>query len=217
MLTLFVVSFTEVVTRADDTSRLIRLFDEAKEYSIVTIPPGDYFLEGKQPIGLKSNLTVVAKGARFLLPSTLEDEARIVLFRGENIRNFQWQGGHFIGNVFDPANPQNSWPPNANTRAIVVNTTAEGVTSDLMFSDISSNGLAGAAVTVLGAEKAGNERETVRLAKNVTMKDCTLERTGKFMWDYGFLWQILVWPEEYSEAHERLLRNTFVTISCGPM
>lgn len=107
-----------------------------------------------------------------------------MLFRGENIRGLRWQGRHFEGNVFDPEHSHNTWPPNANTRAIVISTTKEGVTNNMTFRDISSHGLAGAAVTVLGAAKVGSDREIERFAKNITIQNCTLERTGKFMWDW---------------------------------
>ncbi len=205
----FVLWTAAAGANADDTLKLRSLFNEAQEYSTLTIPPGSYTLDGKQPIELKSNLTVIATGARFILPESLEDQARVVLFSGENIRNLHWQGGHFEGNVFDPAKADKTWPPNANTRAIVINTTRDGGTSDLMFRDISSNGLGGAAITVLGAVKAGSDREVERFAQNVSIQNCTLERTGKFMWDYGFLWQIIVWPEEFTETQRAMAQKYF--------
>jgi hypothetical protein len=52
---------------------------------------------------LRSNMTVMAHGARFILPETLPDQARVVLFAGENIAHFAWHGGEFVGHVFDPA------------------------------------------------------------------------------------------------------------------
>ncbi len=210
-LAAIVLSTLAVTSKGEDSVKLRKLFAEAPQHSIVTIPPGDYKLDGKEPIELKSDLTVSAYGARFFLPEQLGDQARIVLFRGENIQNFRWQGGHFEGHVFDPSkSPQkNSWPPNANTRAIVINTTGSGTTDHLVFQDITSEGLAGAAVTVLGDPKPGSEREINRYAHNVTIQNCTLERTGKFMWDYGFLWQITVWPEEFDEARRAIAEKYF--------
>jgi hypothetical protein len=58
-------------------------------------------------------------------------------------------------------------------------------------------------VTVLGALGEG-ERDVHTFARNVTVADCTLERSGKFKWDYGLLWQITVWPEDYA-GHERAM------------
>lgn len=170
----------------------------------VTVPPGDYALTGTNPVRLASGMTVTAYGARFHLPERLGDKARAVLFAGEDIRDFRWFGGHFTGHVFDPSQAENTWEPNANTRAILITTSPTGVTENLTFRDLSSDGLAGAAITVLGAEKTGSEREVTAYARNVTVEACTLERSGKFMWDYGYLWQITVWPEDYS-AQERAM------------
>ena len=47
------------------------------------------------------------------------------------------------------------------------------------------------------------------LARNVTVENCTLERSGKFMWDYGYLWQITVWPEEYTDAERAMAAKYF--------
>ena len=197
------------ITKADDLHRLRELFDQAQTDSTITIPAGDYSLDGSKPIKLKSNVTVIAYGANFHLPESLEDKAQRVLFSGENIRNFRWHGGHFEGHVFDPSQNQNAWPPNANTRAIVISTTANGETNNLTFRDISSHGLAGAAVTVLGAPKAGSEREVETYARNVTVQNCNFERSGKFMWDYGYLWQIIIWPEEFSEMERAMAAKYF--------
>ncbi len=166
-------------------------------------------LAGKVPIELKSNLSVTAYGARFILPDTLGDQPHRVLFRGENIHNFRWQGGHFEGKVFDPDNQKNYWPPSANTRAILISTTADGETSDLTFRDISSHAMAGAVVTVLGSAKAASEREILRYAHKVTIENCTLERSGKFMWDYGFLWQITIGPKSLTQHNGRWHKSTF--------
>lgn len=183
---------------ADDSARLAALLAPAIERGgLVTIPPGDYDLDGATPLPLASHMTISAYGARFHLPKALGDKARVVLFAGENVSDFRWFGGHFAGHVFDPAQKENTWEPNVNTRAIVITTTVAGRTENLMFRDISSDGLAGAAITVLGAEKKGSESEIESYARNVTIEDCTLERTGKFMWDYGLLWQQTVWPEDF--------------------
>lgn len=169
----------------------------------VIIPPGEYALPGAKPIPLCSRLSVLADGARFHLPEQLGDKARVVLFSGADVQELRWRGGRFLGRCFDWQRAENSWAPNANTRAILVTTTPGGVTSDLDFRGITSDGLAGAVVTVLGALKDG-ERDVHTYARNVTVADCTLERSGKFMWDYGLLWQITVWPEDYAE-HERAM------------
>lgn len=200
---------------ADDRPALVALFSNAAgKGGTVTVPPGDYQLDGIEPIPLSSGTTVWAYGARFHLPEKLGDKARVVLFAGENIRDFRWSGGHFSGHVFDPAETDNSWEPNANTRGILIATTVGGVTEKLTFRDITSDGVAGSVITVLGAEKKGNDREVETYARNVSLENCALERSGKFMWDYGYLWQITVWPEDYTEAERataaKYFRNDFL-------
>ena len=201
---------TTLAAAADDTARLQACFAAAKDRGgLVTIPPGDYALDGAAPIPLASGQTVSAYGARFHLPERLGDKARLVLFAGENVCDFRWLGGHFAGQVFDPARTNNTWEPNVNTRAILLTTTPGGRTENLLFRDVSSDGVAGAVITVLGAEKKGSEREVETYARNVTLDACTLLRSGKFMWDYGYLWQVTVWPEDYTEAERALAARYF--------
>lgn len=196
---------------SDDTAALQACFAAAAAAGggMVTIPPGDYFLPGETPISVSSGLTVTARGARFHLPETLGDRARVVLFAGVNVSDFRWVGGHFRGRVFDPAKTPNTWEPNANTRGIVITTTPGGRTENLTFRELTSDGMAGAVITVLGAERKGSDREVETFARNVTVENCTLERSGKFMWDYGYLWQITVWPEEYSAAERAMAAKYF--------
>ncbi len=194
------LAFVAVSCLADDTAKVAALFAAAeKSGGTVTIPPGDYEMSGTEPVRVSSQTTVSAYGARFHLPKMMGDKARAVLFAGENVSDFRWFGGHFIGDVFNPVRQENAWEPNANTRGILITTTVGGTTRDLTFRDVSSDGLAGAAITVLGAEKKGSESAVETYARNVTVENCTLERTGKFMWDYGLLWQITVWPEDYEK------------------
>ena len=149
---------------ADDAAKLAALLAGAADHGgVVTIPPADYQLDGQTPITLPSHITVSAYGARFHLlknlPKTLGDRAHVVLFAGENVSDFRWFGGHFTGHVFDNTRSDNSWEPNVNTRAILITTTPEGPTENLIFRDVTSDGLAGAVITVLGASKKGSERE----------------------------------------------------------
>jgi hypothetical protein len=200
----------------DDTDRIDSLFSAARENQggWVTIPPGDYHLTGARPIRLPSRTTVTAYGARFYLPRTLGDRAHFDLFEGTDLVDFAWQGGHFSGHCFDHRRGDNTWEPNACTRCIVIRSTPEGRTVNLSFRDIGSFRIAGAVVTVEGVPKAGSESEVATYAENVTLEACTFLESGKFMWDYGLLWQILVWPEDYSPAEqamaERYFRNDLV-------
>lgn len=192
---------------ADDRSKLAALFASAADNGgKVTIPPGDYHLDGSEPIPLRSEMTVTAYGARFYLPEKLGDQARAVLFSGENVKHLRWFGGHFQGSVFDPSRTSNTWEPNANTRGIVITTSSGGETANLIFRDITSDGLAGAAITVLGADRKRGDRT---YARNVTVENCTLQQSGKFMWDYGFLWQRIVWPEDYNDQQRALATKYF--------
>lgn len=197
---------------ADDTEKLAPLFAPALDHgAVVTIPPGDYQLDGAEPLPIASNTTVFAHGARFHLPTTLPDKARIVLFAGKDIANFTWQGGEFIGHVFDPAQKENSWEPNANTKCIEITTTKEGASHDILFRDVKSNGIAGAVIGVHGLGKKGSESDVLAYAERVAVESCTLLRSGKFMWDYGYLWQIMTWPEEYESWEVERARRYFRT------
>lgn len=190
--------FAATVASADDSARLAALLGRG---GVVTIPEGDYHLDGTKPIPLRSDTTVMAHGARFILPETLPDQARLVIFAGENVAHFTWQGGEFIGHVFDPAQRENTWEPNANTKGIEITTTMEGGTHDILFREVKSNGMAGAVIGVHGKYGKKSESEVEFYAERVAVESCTLLRSGKFMWDYGYLWQILTWPEAY-EAWE---------------
>jgi hypothetical protein len=203
--TLALVLFA-TVAHADDAPRLAALLAAG---GTVIIPPGDYRLDGVAPIPLVSRTTVSAHGARFVMPDALGDKARVVLFSGENLHDVTWQGGHFVGHVFDPSHADNAWEPNANSRAILVTTTPGGRTENLTFRDITSDGVAGGVITVLGAVAPGSDRDVMTHARNVTVEGCTLERSGKFMWDYGYLWQITVWPEDYGDVERTLAAKYF--------
>ncbi len=193
---------------ADDSVRIAGLLLKG---GVVTFPAGDYHLDGNTPLPLASNMTVMAHGARFILPETLPDKARVVLFAGENVAHFAWHGGEFIGHVFDPAQQQNSWEPNANTKGIEITTTKEGGTHDILFRDLKSNGMAAAVIGVHGLAKKGSESEVIAYAERVAVESCTLLRSGKFMWDYGYLWQIMTWPEAYEPWEVERAKKYFRT------
>lgn len=203
---------------ADATQAFTKLFGDVRTAGggRVTIPPGTYLLAGKEPITLVGNTHVTADGAVFLLPGTLGDKARVVLFAGEDVCDFSWRGGEFRGRCFDPAAESNTWEPNTNTRAILITTSPEGKTRGLLFRDIKSAGMAGAVVTVLGVSTAGSESEVANYATDVTVENCILLDSGKFMWDYGYLWQITVWPEEHTEREPHAGRQILHDLA-GPV
>ena len=174
---------------------------------MVTIPPGDYFLQGDEPMELASRTTVFAYGSRFHLPQTLGDRARLVLFHGQDVHDFNWFGGHFVGRCFDPRRDDNTWEPNANTRMLVF-TTKAAKTYRLKFRDITSDRIAGAVIHVEG-QKEGGDTDRKNFATNITVDNCTLLDSGKFMWDYGYLWQITVWPEDHSPQEQAMANRYF--------
>ena len=197
-----------VVCCADDTMRIQELLAKsASGGGAITIPSGDYQLDGTEPLKLASNTTVLAHGVRFHLPKTLPDKAKLVLFSGQDISHFAWHGGEFLGYVFDPDARDNSWEPNATVKAIEITTARPGGTHDLHFRDVKANGIAGAVIGVHGLATKGSESEVTAWAERVTIENCTLLRSGRFMWDYGYLWQIVTWPEQYESWEvERALR-----------
>ena len=193
---------------ADDSATLAALLAKG---GVVTIPAGDYHLDGTKPLPLASNMTVFAHGARFILPETLPDKARVVLFASQDISHFTWHGGEFFGHVFDPAQKENLWEPNANTKGIEITTTKDGGTHDILFREVKSNGMAGAVIGVHGLTGKSSESEVTAYAERVAVESCTLLRSGKFMWDYGYLWQIMTWPESYEPWEVERARKYFRT------
>lgn len=199
--------------KTDATGAIAKLFADVRIAGggRVTIPAGIYALSGTETMTLASNTHVSADGAVFLLPERLGDKAGVVLFSGEDVSDFSWHGGEFRGFCFDPDAESNGWEPNANTRAILLTTSPGGKSRGLRFRDIKSTGMAGAVVTVLGASKPGSESAVVTHATDITVENCTLIDSGKFMWDYGYLWQITVWPEEHSAQQRALADKYFPT------
>jgi hypothetical protein len=197
-----------------DVAPLRSGFETAKAGDTIVIPPGEYHLDGAVPIPLMSDLTIIAEEVTFRLPERMGEKARAVLFQGQDVRNLTWRGGRFVGHVFDQSKADNTWEPNVNTRGILITTSPGGRTENLRFAGIQADGLAGAAITVLGAEQKGDERSVQTYARNIRITDCRLERTGKYMWDYGYLWQIMVCPEEYGAVEhghaQRYFRHDLV-------
>ncbi|MFM8274603.1 MAG: hypothetical protein ACKODX_20055, partial [Gemmata sp.] len=197
--------------KTDATPAFSKLFADVKVAGggLVTIPPGTYALPGKEPIALPSKTRVSAEGAVFVLPEKLGDTGRVVLFAGENVTDFAWTGGEFWGHCFDPGADANAWEPNANTRVFLITTAPGGATRNVTFRGVKADGIAGAVVSVFGASKPNSESEVETFATDVTVADCTLLASGKFMWDYGFLWQITVWPEEFAARDHKLAAKYF--------
>ena len=197
--------------KSDDAPAFQKLFEAVSKVGggTVTIPAGEYYVSGLSSISLPSNTTVFAYGANFHLPKTLGDQARIVVFKGENITNFTWFGGHFEGYCFDHRNPPNTWEPNVNTRIFVISTSESGKTDHILFRDVSSNKVAGAIVNIEGFKKVHDLPTVENFATNVSVENCTFIDSGKFMWDYGLLWQIIVFSEEYTPSDLAMAKKYF--------
>lgn len=205
--------------RTDDSPALARCFEAARRAgATIVIPPGDYAVSGTPVVPLTSHTRVVADGARFHLPARLGDRARVVLFAGRDVSDFAWRGGHFQGHCFDPSRAENRWEPNVSTRVLVFTTSPGGRSDNLTFRGLSSDRIAGAVIDVEGSPQPGSESAVRTYASNVTVEGCTLHDTGKFMWDYGYLWQITVWPEEHTPAERALAARYFRTdLVRGPL
>ena len=197
--------------KSDDAPAFQKLFEAVSKVGggTVTIPAGEYYVSGLSSISLPSNTTVFAYGANFHLPKTLSDQARIVVFKGENMTNFTWFGGHFEGYCFDHRNPPNTWEPNVNTRIFVISTSESGKTDHILFRDVSSNKVAGAIVNIEGFKKVHDSPNVENFATNVSVENCTFIDSGKFMWDYGLLWQIIVFSEEYTPSDLAMAKKYF--------
>ena len=170
---------------------LKRLFNEAakRSNSVVIIDAGEYLIDDTEPIKLCSNVTVKADGAKFLFPGFLGKNTRRIMFEGTNIENLTWRGGHFQGYVYDPDNTENLWKPYAYSGCINIVTSSEGKIKNVCIENVTSQNVAGAVVHVLGTEKS--------CAENIDVKNCRFLKSGKFMWDYGYLWQRVVFADEY--------------------
>ena len=68
MKPLFYLLMLGSVSMADDSATLAALLEKG---GVVTIPAGDYRLDGTTPLPLASNMTVMAHGVRFILPESL--------------------------------------------------------------------------------------------------------------------------------------------------
>jgi hypothetical protein len=192
----------------DATPALQRLFVNVQEQGggLVTIPPGKYYVSGKQAIPLSSNTRVDATGAVFTLPEKLGNQARLTLFAGSNLTDFHWTGGKFLGRCFDPTKPENDWEPNVATLIFAITMTT--ATERISFRRVESLGIAAAVISVFGQSEPSSETGVRSYAKHVRVDDCQLLESGRFMWDYGYLWQIVIWPEDFSE-HERTLPDRY--------
>ena len=183
--------------KSNDFQAFLQCFSSAKAGDVIVIEAGKYLLDGQTSIPLKDKTVVYALGAEFFFPQDLGNFPHRTLFKGENISDFYWKGGKFYGYVYNPLSLENKWQPNACTKCIEIVRTPKGESKNIRIENVNSYNVAGGVVSVLGVF---NERTFERYpVVNVDVTGCTFENSGKFMWDYGYLWQRIVFPE----FHER--------------
>lgn len=160
----------------------------------IMIAPGEYALSPLEPIELFSNLTVEAEGARFVWQKHWSGPVHRVMFRGVDVSNFTWNGGCFEGYVFDVPPAVSTWAPECCARCIVIDTTPGGKTEKLRFQNIEGVNCSGSVVAVYGDLQPSEQTR----ARNIEVRNCRFKRCGKFMWDYGYLWEKLVFAESFT-------------------
>ncbi len=159
-------------------------------HTLLTIEPGNYLVDSTEAIPLCSHLTVHAEGATFHFPRQLGDTISRRMFYGENVQDVTWQGGRFVGHVYDPDRGDNPWPPATYTGGIHIHTTGDGASCNIMIRDVTGEDVAGSVIHIRGRKDC--------YAEQVDIRDCRFVRCGKFMWDYGYLWQHAVFAHEYA-------------------
>ena len=95
----------------NDASALRACFTAAASgnAAFVTVEPGIYLVDSAESIPLSSHLTVRAYGATFLFPRELGNATNRRMFYGEDLTDVDWQGGHFVGYVYDPEREENPY------------------------------------------------------------------------------------------------------------
>ncbi len=183
----------------NDFDALFRCFSEADgEENIIVIDAGKYLVDSPISVPLSSGTSVFAQNAEFIFPISLGDTLHRSMFSGTDLKNFSWFGGKFRGYVYSPLIERPLWEPNACTKGIDIQKSAEGESKNIRFENVSSIDLAGAVISIYGYYD--EERDIRRPIKNVDIKGCTFENSGKFMWDYGYLWQRIVFPEYHTDT-----------------
>ena len=62
---------------------------------------------------------------------------------------------------------------------------------------------------IKGFKKVHDSPNVENFATNVSVENCTFIDSGKFMWDYGLLWQIIVFSDEYTPADLAMAKKYF--------
>lgn len=169
--------------------------------TVLLIEPGEYILEGLVPIPLPGDTHVIAHGAVFSFPVDLGDNTDRSMFRGENISDFSWEGGKFLGYVYNPDAKEHVWAPCTHTVCIEIYRKGQDI-RNFRFTGMEAENVAGPVVHICGEK----DEVTSFLAENVDVENCRFINCGLMMWDYGYLWQNIVFanetaPEKVQEAY----------------
>ncbi len=171
----------------------------------IVIAPGEYHLSALEPVRLFSGLSVLADGAEFFFPETMDDPVHRTMFMGTDICDLSWKGGRFHGHVYYVPPAISKWRPDACSRCIAIETSTHGRTSSLRFDCIQGVDCAGSVISVYGHSINGVRNK----AGDIVVRDCKFERCGKFMWDYGYLWERLAFPELFSPDENKVAELYF--------
>ncbi|MBQ8140696.1 MAG: hypothetical protein IJ038_03255 [Clostridia bacterium] len=183
--------------KSNDYDALRRCFESADgDENIIIIEAGSYLIDNAEPIPLSSGSSVFAQNAEFIFPRSLGSTLHRSMFRGTDVSDFYWFGGTFRGYVYNPLDKSSIWEPHVCTKGIELLRTPDGESKNIRFENVRSLDVAGAAISIYGAyDEATDTRYPIR---SVDVKGCSFENSGKFMWDYGYLWQRIVFPEHHS-------------------
>lgn len=186
-----VLYLSDYINKAKNCAEaLSKLFEKAAEHrgTTVIIEAGEYLIDTVEPVKLCSDITVKADGAEFFFPQNLGKNTRRIMFQGVDIENLTWYGGRFEGYVYDPDGAETHWEPYAYSGCIDIISTAEGKIRNIRIENVTAQNVAGAVVHILGNEN--------RYAENIDVINCQFLKSGKFMWDYGYLWQSKVFEDK---------------------
>ncbi len=190
-------SFGCPVCGEDATEIFLACFRAAAScpHPTVIIDSGEYTLSGNTPIPLSSGMTVLAEGAVFRYPRAPLADGEHMLFYGEDVCDLTFRGGRFRGHVYDPLRDDNVWQPHTSAGGIFIRRTPSGEVKNIFISHITAEGLSAPAVYVGGCRAPSGEP---LYAEQIDLRDCNLILCGRFMWDYGYLWQRITFAEQYS-------------------
>ncbi len=195
---IYASDFHPVTDKSKDTTEALRACFHAAEQeknTVIVIEPGAYLLEGLVPIALPGDTRVIATGAVFYFPEHLGAKQDRSMFRGENISGFSWTGGKFVGYVYDPEEREHKWEPCAHTVCIEIYRKGTDI-RDYSFTDMEAENVAGPVIHICGEKDDADEHI---YAENVQISNCRFYNCGVMMWDYGYLWQNIVYASAYGE------------------